>query len=254
MEDERGLLLIADYGRSGQGWLSFMLCYILNATYVEPYDFQKGVKYSTSDVILKYTRGRLEGREKSKYVLVIKTHGYPALNFNLTEKVVYLTRDPRDVAVSWHFMNIANTKGSNNEGPQRFGPKGIKCFIRSILKVRLFSFLLTAVRWRRHVEAWQRIDCYHVRYEDILINTEKTLCGLLEYLFVPVDIKIVREAVELFSFENVARRKKGEERPLNPEFRKGVAGDYKNHMTKLHKALFRIICGKAASKFGYQLK
>jgi hypothetical protein len=253
MENESDLLLIADYGRSGQGWLSYMLCYILNATYVEPYDFQKGVKYSTSDVVLRYTRGRLEGREKTKYALVIKTHGYPALNFNLTEKVVYLTRDPRDVAVSWHFMNIANTQGGKNEGPQRFRVKGIKCFARSLLRVKLFSFLLTATMWRKHVAAWQRVNCYHVRYEDVSDNPEKVLCDLLDYLAVPIDLNNVREAVKKFSFENVAKRKQGDERLLNPEFRKGIVGDYKNHMSKFHISLFGMICGKAASKFGYRL-
>ena len=51
MEDKSDVLLIADYGRSGQGWLSFMLCYILNATYIEPYDFLKGTESSSSDIM-----------------------------------------------------------------------------------------------------------------------------------------------------------------------------------------------------------
>jgi len=247
-------ILIADYGRSGQGWLSFMLCYILNATYIEPYDFLKGVKYSTNDEILKYTRGRLKGRDKTQYSLVIKTHNYPAPNFNLTDKVIYLTRDPRDVAISWYFMDIANMQGTKNEGPQLIISRGLKDFLRNhILRIRIFSFLRTAIRWRKHVLEWQTIPCFHVKYEDISNNTEKVLSDLLDYLSEPVDTKIVREAIEKFSFERVAKRKKGQENPLNPEFRKGIVGDYKNHMTKLHKLIFRIILRKVASGFGYEL-
>lgn len=247
-------ILVADFGRSGQGWLSYMLCYILNATYIEPYDLLKGIKYSKSEDVLKYTQGNLEGRERTKYSLVVKTHDYPAPNFNLTDKVIYLTRDPRDVAVSRYFMDIVNMCGTRNEGPQLIVSKGIKDFLRNrILKVKTFSFLLTAIRWRKHVLAWQRIPAYHIRYEDISNNTEKTLSNLLGYLSTPMDSEIVKETIEKFSFEKVAKRAKGQENPLNPEFRKGIVGDYKNHMTKYHKLIFRTVCGKVASRFGYEL-
>ena len=42
MEQKSNIVLISDFGRSGQGWLSYMLCYILNAQFVEPYNFLNG--------------------------------------------------------------------------------------------------------------------------------------------------------------------------------------------------------------------
>lgn len=50
-------LLISDFGRSAQGWLSYLLCYILNARYIEPYALLEGSKYSSSEIIENNTKG-----------------------------------------------------------------------------------------------------------------------------------------------------------------------------------------------------
>ena len=47
------VLLIADFGRSAQGWLSYILSYVLNARYIEPYNLLSGSKYSKSNIIEK---------------------------------------------------------------------------------------------------------------------------------------------------------------------------------------------------------
>src|SRR3989344_1927089 len=110
MEQKSNIVLISDFGRSGQGWLSYMLCYILNAQYVEPYNFLNGKIYSSSEDVIRLTSGNLPGREKTPYNLVVKTHNYPSSEFNLTDKVIFLIRDPRDVAVSMHNLNIIQNK------------------------------------------------------------------------------------------------------------------------------------------------
>src|SRR3989344_1123363 len=98
---DKKLLLITDYGRSGQGWLSYMLCYILNAKYIETYDFLRGTLYAPKET-RDLTQGELPGRQETQYSMVIKTHEYPAEVFNLTDKVIFLSRDPRDIAISGH--------------------------------------------------------------------------------------------------------------------------------------------------------
>lgn len=248
----RRVLLIADYGRSGQGWLSYMLCYILNATFIEPYNALVGIKYSSNGKVLELTQGRLANRRSSEYILIVKTHAFPAVNFNLTDKVIYMTRDPRDVAVSEYCRNMVMYR--QNKGPQQLRINNLKTLTAHRLRrLKVVSYCATAVRWKQHVRAWKGIPAHVVRYEDLSMNTAETLKGILKYLDTQAGDDLIAEAVREFSFEALTDRKKGEEDAENPEFRKGVVGDYSNHFNRLHLRIFRWICGDAGKSFGYSL-
>jgi len=245
---EKKVILIADYGRSGQGWLSYMLCYILNAKYIEPYYFLSGALYTEDKELRNITSGDLPGREESAYSMVIKTHELPAANFHLTDKVIFLMRDPRDVAVSAYFMyrvtiaEDSNTSLKNN-------------IFYLIHRFKFTSFMHTAFKWRKFFRTWttrKDISLYSLRYEDLLTETEKTLKNILGYLEVSVPDSLVREAIQTFSFEKLAGRKRGEEDNANPTFRKGIIGDYKNHFSRIDRMLFRQICGKEMEILGYE--
>lgn len=243
MENEKEkIILVADYGRSGQGWLSYMLCYILNAKYIEPYDLLKGRKYSASEYIRQLTGGNLLGREKTKYSMIVKTHGYPAPDFNLTDKVILLTRDPRDVAVSFQYLSRAKKY------------KSLKGKIFGLINnFRIVNYLITASKWKKYAQAWKDVKYHLVRYEDLSSNAKNTLRGVLDYLEIGAGEELIAKAVEKFSFEKITGRQRGEEDPQNLEFRKGIVGDYKNHFSKLELKLFKLICGKEAKKLGYLL-
>jgi len=237
-EEKNGLsdtILVADYGRSGQGWLSYMLCYVLNARFIEPYDFLKGRRYTKSTHVLSLTQGRLHGRKTSPYSMIVKTHEYPAADFGLTDKVIYLLRDPRDVAVSGYFR----ARTLRAQGVRR----SVKArLIDIIARFRFANLLLTYVRWRKHVNAWERIPRLTVRYEDLNMRTEEVLWEIMRYLKVKPNPKTVREAVAQFSFERITGRSKGTEDQKNPEFRKGVIGDHKNHFSPLELRIFWLLC------------
>ncbi len=241
------VILIADYGRSGQGWLSYMLCYVLNAKYVEPYFFLKGALYTENKELRKLTSGDLPGREKTKYSMVIKTHELPATHFNLTDKVIFLMRDPRDVAVSAYFMYRVTIK----EDRSRSLKNQIFYLIHGF---KFTSFMHTAVKWRKFFRTWtarKDIPLCSVKYEDLLTETEKTLKGILSYLGVTVPDSLLQEAIQRFSFEILSGRKRGEEDNTNPTFRKGIIGDYKNHFSKIDRIVFQRICGKEMKTLGY---
>lgn len=245
-------ILIADYGRSGQGWLSYMLCYILNATFIEPYCLLSGINYSSSYHVLSLSQGRLPNRKFTDYSLVIKTHSNPAVNFNLTDKVLYLTRDPRDVAVSAYFRHKVTLK--ENKGPQRQVIKSIKGKIKHfLLSFKTVNYTYTAIKWKKHVQAWENIPSYKVRYEDLSDKPEYVLKGILNYLKTIIDNQIISEAIENFSFKNITGRERGTPDSNNPEFRKGIVGDYKNNFNWLQLKLFKIICNNTAKKFSYFL-
>lgn len=267
------VILIADYGRSGQGWLSYMLCYILNARYIEPYTFLRGIIFSSNPKALALTQGNLPGREKTKYSLVIKTHELPDPYFSLTKKVIVLARDPRDVAVSGQARTIVRHKtGTDVEigaqkmviGRERPPSPLLRGFLSRLnvvrtLKERLVQSKLayacvTASRWRRFYEAWDEIVISHkVTYEDLQRDPRTTLMGILKYLEVNVSESLIDEAIEKFSFENLTGRERGNEEKGNVAFRKGIVGDYKNHFGPLHRRLFSSVCGEIASKWNYKL-
>jgi len=225
MKNETNMtILIADYGRSGQGWLSYMLCYILNATFIEPYCLLSGMKYSASKHVLLLSQGRLPDRKITDYSLIVKTHSNPAINFNLTDKVLYLTRDPRDVAVSAYYRQRLLFK--ENRGPQRFVIKSLKGKIKHfLLSFRTINYAYTAIKWKKHVLSWEHIPSYKVRYEDLSENIEMALSGILDYLGTKIEKKIIYEAIENFSFRMITDRDRGNVDNNNPEFRKGIVGD-----------------------------
>lgn len=240
------ILLIADYGRSGQGWLSYMLSYILNATYIEPYNFLVGTRYTKSDYIFNLTQGNLSDREKTGYSLVVKTHNYPAENFNLPDKVIFLTRDPRDVAVSMHNLHLIHERAVKWNHPRA---KIILLFKRYF---KIIDYIKTISEWFSYYNGYQKIDHYRVRYEDLLNNTASELGKITTFLGEEANKKIIEDAVGNFSFEKITGRIPGQEDKNNAEFRKGIAGDYKNKMSTLEIFIINNIFKNIIRKSGYE--
>lgn len=245
-------ILIADYGRSGQGWLSYMLCYILNAKYVETYYFLQGKLYGSDDV-RKFTSGNLPGREKTQYSMIIKTHEYPTKDFDLTDKIIFLSRDPRDIAVSAH----ERCKLMEKEGKK----KSLKdWFYYTMHHFRPASFIMTALKWKKHYLAWhlrKDIPFFQTSYEKLSFDAESALKEILDYLDIKTSEAIIKEAIELFSFEKMTGKKRGLEGnqesffSKNAVFRTGTVGDYKNNFSKLELKIFKSICGKEMAEAGY---
>ena len=247
MEQKSNIVLISDFGRSGQGWLSYMLCYILNAQYVEPYNFLNGKIYSSSEDVIRLTSGNLPGREKTPYNLVVKTHNYPSSEFNLTDKVIFLIRDPRDVAVSMHNLNIIQNKNVRWNHPRA------KFFLVLYRYLGLLDYLKTMKDWSKHYNAWQKVTFCKVKYEDLLEKPEGTLIRIMNYLEVPTNEKIIQEAIDTFSFEKITGRQRGQEDKNNPEFRKGISGDYKNKFSAVDTLIINNIFKKIIQKNEYNI-
>lgn len=247
MESNSSIVLVSDFGRSGQGWLSYMLCYILNAQFVEPYNFLNGKTYSASKEVLSLTSGNLPGREKTKYNLIVKTHNYPSAEFNLTDKVIMLIRDPRDVAVSMHNLNLIHEKSVGWNHPRA------KFFMVWYKLFPMTDYLRTMRDWVKHYRAWKNVPAHQVRYEDLLTKPQEILKGILQYLGVQASETLIQEAIDTFSFEKITGRKPGQEDKNNKEFRKGVSGDHKNKFSKWQLSVINKRFGNIINELGYQL-
>ena len=182
------IVLVSDFGRSGQGWLSYMLCYILNAQFIEPYNFLNGKKYSVSEHILDLTQGNLPNRERTNYSLVVKTHNILRSQIDLTDKIILLVRDPRDVAVSMQNLVLINY---NKIG---WGHPRAKFFLLMEKSFRLLNYIKIILSWKRHYYSWKKSSYYFVRYEDLLVNCQQVLEKILKYLEIQLDEKIIKES------------------------------------------------------------
>jgi ubiquinone/menaquinone biosynthesis C-methylase UbiE len=255
-------VIIAGYARSGQGWLGYMLSYILNAKFIEPYCLLRGIVYSANPYIMGLTQGNLEGREKTKYSMIVKTHNLPDNYFSLTDKIIILARDPRDVAISALDRNIIREKSGTDLTVEdqtavisrQYSKSKMERFKNWLWSKKIICYLATAIKWKKYYEGWEGVDISHkVTYEDISLYPKQTILKILRYLEVDVPESLVEDAIHKFSFEQLSGRKKGDEERSNTSFRKGVIGDHKNKISSMEKKLFKIISGKKIGKWGYSL-
>jgi len=143
----------------------------------------------------------------SEQEIFLKTHNVAAKfdcgyfpDPNLTKSVVYIVRDPRDVAISFayhyrHPLGLAVaalcTSSAFNFKPQQIGR----------------TELLTS--WGEHVAGWtalQRFPLLVLRYEDLSVDAEAGVRRVAGFLGKQVSEKQVNDIVAATSFEQLRRQ------------------------------------------------
>jgi hypothetical protein len=148
-------------------------------------------------------------------------------------KVVYICREPKDAAVSlWHFRRSAqpelpfsDTFESICNGDSTYGP-----FWEHVLGY-----------WRASAACLEQV--LFLRYEELLRDPAENVRRLARFVGMPFseaeeEAGVVRGIVELCSLESLRSMEVNQKGLMNglgfPRkalFRKGVAGDWANHMT-----------------------
>jgi hypothetical protein len=91
-----------------------------------------------------------------------------------------------------------------------------------------------------------------VRYEDLLERPHREVERLLGFLGVDTRESVVERCVVSASFEKLSRgRERGQEDPTS-FYRKGVAGDWKNHFTQEDRRVFKEEAGGLLIRLGYE--
>jgi hypothetical protein len=129
-----------------------------------------------------------------------------------------------------------------------------------------------ASEWQRAVTESARLESLvtsyaEVRYEDLLASGQSELDRLFDFLGLPVDDGFVNETFERFSFKKLQKNQYDRDVFLNtgvatasgtsgraePKgfFRKGVAGDWKNSLTKNQLCEIYWVAGEALESLGY---
>lgn len=176
--------------------------------------------------------------QKNLYIKVHDAYTYlkdgtPLLG-TTNAKVIYIMRNPLDVAVS--FANHSSKDFDTvikNMGDENFA----FCKNKNELANQLRQKLLT---WSKHIESFEKafeIPIHFVRYEDMKLEPVKTFKDAVRFIGLDYSEEEVKEAVLKSDFKKLKEdeKKNGfKEKPSKVEsfFRKGEVGDWKNHLTE----------------------
>jgi len=178
----------------------------------------------------------------SEQTLMMKVHdrfdspavGAADFPVEVTQAVVYLTRDPRDVCVSFaHHLGL-----SVDQTLARMRKESL--YLDSGAEPLAEQLPQWLGRWDRHVSSWldnsSLVKPILVRYESLLSDPLATLTALIPQLGLSATVERIRSAIERCQFDRLAavERKQGfAERPdpAIPFFRSGNAGGWTKTLT-----------------------
>ena len=168
--------------------------------------------------------------------------------------VIYLIRNPLDVAVSFAFHE--------GHGDMRRSVAKL-CDEQAVLGGGASVQLAQSIgNWSQHVESWvdqSEIPVLLVRYEDMLADAGRELVRVIEFVRpeLAVDRAKVDMAVEFARFDRlqaIEAARRFRETPQRAErfFREGRAGDWRNHLSHAEvRQLLNAHC-RVMARFGYE--
>lgn len=157
-------------------------------------------------------------------------------------------RDLRDTLVSGYFsFKLSHPNISEASG-----------YFQSVLNREPFEAGMTLLmhEWLNHCaeiqRSWHEAGEPLTRYEDLLYDDVAIFHrDLIERCGLPCSETRFRDAVMSHRFEAISGRPRGQEDPAN-HFRKGVAGDWRNHFTDRLKDEFKKLYGDVLIATGYE--
>ncbi len=228
------------------------------------FDEAVGVEASdlTQDEIERYRpRVYLQVAAHSSETLYLKIHdaftftpeGSPLVPPEATKGVLYLIRNPLDVAVSFAHhgaTSVDKMVAKMNDPEYAFVDREDRLYNQ--LRQRLLT-------WSGHVVSWvdaPSLDVHVVRYEDMKARTLETFREVVRYLGLADDVARIEKALAFSSFSELRRQEQehgfGEKMPLAASFfRRGEVGTWREALTSEHVASIIAAHGDVMRRFGY---
>ncbi len=234
-------VFLVSYPKSGRTWLRFLIGNYLSANVLDFPD-------SYQDLVTDIDANPLQGSQVCRPRFITSHRPFTSA-YN---RVLYVVRDGRDVAVSYYF-HLLKFKVLTKETK-------FEDFVRRIFDIALYG----NITWSNHVNLWldnAPSDFLLLRYEDIQGNTVDALTRILEFAGLSVDRRTVITSVEASKFEKLQEYERVQERINYKDikdsdfsikfFRSGQIGEYKKFFDDKLLGDFLKVHGSALERLGY---
>jgi len=259
-EATRNIVWLASYPKSGNTWFRIFLSNLFSDSpqAVHINDLTETTISSNRSVIDSYLgihSSELTAEEIDKLrpqvfrrfsdekegTTYIKTHeawtlnskGHPIFPEEITKGVIYIIRNPLDIAISFSYHNnetIDNTISILNDDCSKLCEEKDKLYIQTQQLLR---------SWSNHVSSWiydSKLPVHIIRYEDLLDDPFSSFKSAVNYLNLQYEDEEIRNAIMNSSFDTLKtmETKDGfKERGMHSEafFRKGKSNDWESGLS-----------------------
>ena len=236
--------------------------------------FEKlGINIKDEKEILKNYIKAQESINQKNSIQFLKTHSYlfninnnPFTDLNNTLGVIYIVRDPRNVVTSYAHHNSISVEDSVERLTHsiEYGGNVDSDHISDRSKVYMGS-------WSSNYNSWKSFDNIGkyllIKYEDIILNKEKTLLEILNFIYrlkginFSVDKKKIENVISSTNFDKMKNLEKKEgfiEAKVNPKtgkkipfFNLGSKNIWKNNLDETIKNKIENSFKKEMLEIGY---
>lgn len=159
-------------------------------------------------------------------------------------KAVQIIRDGRDVAVSGWFHNL---RTGGDKFKQKFPT--LSHYIRYLIKNHWLPYINEARAFgKQHPNRY-----FELKYEDLHVNANATISKLFQFLEVDSAEKMITQCIDSASFKKITKGRNEGQEDRRSFFRKGVAGDWKNHFDQQALDTFMQLGGQMLRDLGYEI-
>ncbi len=168
-------------------------------------------------------------------------------------RAFFVMRDPRDIVVSWYFSMKHSHTANNAIDRTRSklnsmsAEEGMLKAIDVLDKTGVFMALSS---WGNGYQNDKNVRLF--RFEDLTgPDNIDAFLELFEHCCIPLNRNKTKSILKDLSFEKLAGRQQGTE-DIKSHYRKGVAGDWKNHFTPEISSQFSSTTGDLLTVLGYE--